>query len=153
MAPATATEITSRITDSVQLTVDGPTLQSTRIGSSYTVSGTNVAVTTLGGLTGGSATASATVSAGDYAIGTDEQAFNFSESITIGDTPVTSQTAIATGGNVSTPNIYGDTTQVQGGTAGSLAGTVSATGAPTVTAGGAGTTALGQRTVELSVFQ
>jgi hypothetical protein len=153
MSPVSAAEITSRITDSVQLTVDGPTLQSTRIGSSYSVSGTNVAVTTLGGLTGGSATAAATVSAGDYDIGTDEQAFNFSESITIGDTPVTSQTAIATGGTVATPNIYGNTTQYQGGTAGNLAGTLSSTSIPTVTAGGAGTTAIGQRTVELSVFE
>lgn len=154
MTPATASEITSRITDSVQLTVDGPTLQSTRIGSSYSVSGTNVSVTTLGGLTGGSATASATVSAGSYDIGTDEAAFNFSESITIGDTPVTSQATLTTSdGRVLTPNLYGNTTQVQGGFAGDLAGTVSATGAPTVTAGGAGTTALGQRTVELSVFQ
>ena len=48
ISPASAAEITSRITDSVQLTVDGPTLQSTRIGSSYSVSGTNVSVTTMG---------------------------------------------------------------------------------------------------------
>ena len=52
-----------------------------------------------------------------------------------------------------TPNLYGDTVQSQGGTAGSLAGTLSGTSIPTVTAGGAGTTAIGQRTVELSVFR
>ena len=154
MSPVSAAEITSRITDSVQLTVDGPTVQSTRIGSSYSVSGTNVAVTTMGGLTGASATTPATVSAGSYAIGTDEQAFTFSESITIGDTPVTSQSTIdSTTGTILTPNLYSDTTQYQGGTAGNLAGTLSATSIPTVTAGGAGTTAIGQRTVELSVFQ
>ena len=154
MSSVNAAEITSRITDSVQLTVDGPTLQSTRIGSSYSVSGTNVAVTTMGGLTGASATAPATVSAGSYAIGTDEQAFTFSESITIGDTPVTSQSTIdSTTGSVLTPNLYSDTTQYQGGTAGNLAGTLSATSIPTVTAGGSGTTAIGQRTVELSVFE
>jgi len=153
MSPVSAAEITSRITDSVQLTVDGPTLQSTRIGSSYSVSGSNVAVTTMGGLTGASATAPATVSAGSYTIGTDEQAFTFSESITIGDTPVTSQSTLGTGGTVGTPNLYGNTTQYQGGTAGNLAGTLSATSIPSVTAGGAGTTAIGQRTVELSVFQ
>ena len=154
MSSANAAEITSRITDSVQLTVDGPTLQSTRIGSSYSVSGTNVAVTTMGGLTGASATAPATVSAGSYAIGTDEQSFSFSESVTIGDTVVTSQSTVCpTTGRVLTPNIYGNTTQYQGGLAGDLAGTLSATSIPTVTAGGAGTTAIGQRTVELSVFQ
>jgi len=153
MSPVSAAEITSRITDSVQLTVDGPTLQSTRIGSSYSVSGNNISVTTLGGLTGASATAPATVSAGSYTIGTDEQSFTFSESITIGDTPVTAQSTLATDGQVATPNLYGNTTQYQGGTAGNLAGTLSGTSVPTVTAGGSGTTAIGQRTVELSVFQ
>ena len=153
MSSVSAGEITSRITDSVQLTVDGPMVQSTRIGSSYSVSGSNVSVTTLGGLTGASTTAPATISAGSYSIDTDGQAFSFSESTNIGDVAVTSQSSLSSGGNVETPNIYGDTTQYQGGTAGSLAGTLSATGVPTVTAGGAGTTAIGQRTVELSVFQ
>lgn len=153
MSPVNAAEITSRITDSVQLTVDAPTVQSTRIGSSYNVSGSNISVTTLGGLTGGTATAPATVGTTSYDIDTDGQSFNFSESSTIGDTPVTSQSTLGTGGTVATPNIYGNTTQYQGGTAGNLAGTLSATSIPTVTAGGAGTTAIGQRTVELSVFQ
>lgn len=153
MSPVTAAEITSRITDSVQLTVDGPMVQSTRIGSSYSVSGTNISVTTLGGLTGGSATAPATISAGSYAIDTDGQAFTFSESSNVGDVAVTTQSSLSSGGRIEAPNIYGDTTQYQGGTAGSLAGTLSSTGVPTITAGGAGTTSIGQRTVELSVFQ
>jgi len=154
MSPVSAAEITSRITDSVQLTVDGPTLQSTRIGSSYGVSGSNISVTTLGGLTNPSGTGAAAVTTGTYDINTDGQSFNFSESTTLGDTAVTSQSSICpTTGKVLTPNLYGNTTQYQGGTAGSLAGTLSTTGIPTVTAGGAGTTAIGQRTVELSVFQ
>lgn len=151
-SPVMSSEITSRITDSVQLTVDGPAVQSTRMGSSYTVSGSNVSVTTLGGLTAGSATAPSTISSGDYTINTDGSAFTFSESAFTGDTVVTSQSALS-GGQVTTPNIYGNTTQSQGGTAGDLAGTLSATSIPTVTAGGAGTTAVGQRTVELSVFK
>ena len=146
-------EIRSTIVDSVQLTVEGPALQSARIGSSYSVSGSNVGVTTLGGLTGASATAPATISAGDYDINTDGQAFSFTESANIGDTRVTSQSTVCpTTGKVLTPNLYGSSTQSQGGTAGNLAGTLSGTGIPTVTAGGAGTTAIGQRTVELSVF-
>jgi hypothetical protein len=149
---AASAEIRSTIVDSVQLTVEGPAVQSTRIGSTYSVSGSNVSVTTLGGLTGATATAPATISAGDYGINTDGQAFSFSESSNIGDTVVTSQSTLASDGQVSTPNIYGDTVQSQGGTAGSLAGTLSGTSIPTVTAGGAGTTAVGQRTVELSVF-
>ena len=42
MSPASAFEIHSTITDSVQLTVDGPAVQSNRIGSSYSVSGSNI---------------------------------------------------------------------------------------------------------------
>ena len=153
VTPVSAAEINSRIVDSVQLTVDGPAIQSTRIGSSYTVSGSNVSVTTLGGLTGGSATAPATISAGDYEINTDGQAFTFSETSIVGDVPVTTQQQLSSGGRIDTPNIYGDTITSNGGTPGSLAGTLSATGIPTVTAGGSGTTAIGQRTIELTVFK
>jgi hypothetical protein len=153
VTPVSAAEINSRIVDSVQLTVDGPAIQSTRIGSSYTVSGSNVSVTTLGGLTGGSATAPATISAGDYEINTDGQAFTFSETSIVGDVPVTTQQQLSSGGRIDTPNIYGDTITSNGGTPGSLAGTLSATSIPTVTAGGSGTTAIGQRTIELTVFK
>ena len=110
-------------------------------------------VTTLGGLTGGSATAPATISAGDYEINTDGQAFTFSETSIVGDVPVTTQQQLSSGGRIDTPNIYGDTITSNGGTPGSLAGTLSATGIPTVTAGGSGTTAIGQRTIELTVFK
>ena len=81
------------------------------------------------------------------------QSFNLSETSTMGDTPVTEQTALTSGGRIDEPNLYGNTTTFLGGTPGSLAGTLSPTGIATVTAGGAGTTAIGQRTVELSVFQ
>jgi len=153
VTPVSAAEINSRIVDSVQLTVDGPAIQSTRIGSNYTVSGSNISVTTLGGLTGASATAPATISAGDYDIDTDGQAFTFSETTLVGDVPVTTQQQLSSGGRIDTPNIYGNTTTHNGGTPGSLAGTLSATGIPTVTAGGSGTTAIGQRTIELTVFK
>jgi hypothetical protein len=152
-APASAVELRSTIVDSVQLSVDGPAIQSTRTGSSYSVSGSNVSVSTLGGLTGASATAPATISAGSYSIGTDEAAFTFSETAYVGDTAVTSQSSLDSNGRVATPNLYSDTIQTQGGSAGTLAGTLSSTGVPTVTAGGPGTTAIGQRTVELTVFQ
>lgn len=152
MLPASAVEIKSVVTDSVQLTVDGPAIQTTRLGSEYSVSGTNISVTTLGGLTGASATAPATVNAGSYSINTDGQAFSFSETTNIGDTVVTTD-SIGTDGRFDSPNIYGETITSAGGTAGSLAGTLSGTSVPTVTAGGPGTTAIGQRSIELSVFQ
>ena len=101
-----------------------------------------------------SSTSASPINAGSYDISTDGSAFSFSETATYGDAPVTSQgTICSTTGKVLTPNLYGDSTQYQGGTAGNLAGSLSATGVPTVTAGGAGTTAIGQRTIELSVFQ
>jgi hypothetical protein len=149
--PVNAAEITSRITDSVQLKVDGAAIQSTRIGSSYSASGTNIKVTTLGGVGSGSATTPASITDGTYEINTDGQAFTFSETAAIGDVPVTSQTV--TNGVVGSPNLYGDSITQPGGDKGSLAGTLSGTGVPTVTAGGAGTTATGQRSIELSVFK
>jgi len=154
-APASAAEIRSTIVDSVQLNVDGPAVQSTRIGSSYSVSGSNISVSTLGGLNPSQAsiTNPATLTAGSYSINTDGQAFSFSETATIGDVPVTTQTDLTTNGRVNQPNLYGDSIQTQGGSAGDLAGALSGTGVPTVTAGGPGTSAIGQRTMELSVFR
>ena len=58
----------------------------------------------------------------------------------------------APSGLADTHTTYGQLTTISGGTAGTLAGTLSPTGIATVTAGGQGTTAIGQRTVTLSVF-
>ena len=139
--PAFAGEITHKIVDSVQLGVQGAAVQSTRVGGQYAVSGTNINVTTLGGVG----------SAGSYAINTNGSAFSFSESTITADTVVTSQSAAS--GTIAAPNLYGDSTTQLGGSAGSLAGTLSATGVPTITAGGPGSTGTAQRTVELSVFK
>jgi len=153
MSPVSAREITHTIVDSVQLTVDGPALQTERIGGQYSVSGSNINATTIGGFDATFTNGAPDHVNGVYAIGTNNQSFTFSESITLGDTIVTDQTALTSGGRIDEPVLYGDSTQYQGGTAGSLAGTLSATGIPTVTAGGAGTTAIGQRSIELSVFK
>ena len=139
--PVNAAEITSKITDSVQLKVDGAAVQSTRIGASYSASGTNIQATSFGGVGG----------AGTYDINTAGQAFTFSESLNTADVDVTSQTV--TSGVIASPNLYGDSVTQVGGEKGTLAGTLSGTGVPTITAGGAGTTATGQRTIELSVFK
>ena len=149
---ASAAEINNTITDSIQLTVNGSGVSSQRIGSTYSVTGNNVNVTTLGGLTGGTATAPATMSAGSYAIQTNGSSFNFSETLSVGDTVDTSMDVDSTLGTFDTAEVYSNNQIITGGTAGSLAGTLSPTGVSTVTAGGQGTTALGQRTVTLSVF-
>ena len=139
--PAFAGEITHKIVDSVQLGVQGAAVQSTRVGGQYAVSGTNINVTTLGGVG----------SAGSYAINTNGSAFSFSESTITADTVVTSQSAAS--GTIAAPNLYSNSTTQLGGSAGSLAGTLSSTGVPTITAGGPGSTGTAQRTVELSVFK
>ena len=141
MTPAIAGEITSTITDSIQLTVNGAAVQSTRVGDSYGVSGSNITVTTLGGAG----------TAGTYGINNDGEAFSFSETNVDADTAVTSQSVSS--GVISSPNLYGNSTTQVGGDAGNLAGSLSGTGVPSITAGGAGTSAVGQRTIELSVFQ
>ena len=141
ITPVSAAEITSRITDSVQLGVQGAAVQSTRIGASYSASGTNINANTLGGVG----------TAGSYEINTAGQAFSFSETSNAADTPVTTQTV--SGGVIASPNLYGDSVTQLAGDKGSLAGTLSPTGVPTVTAGGAGTTATAQRSIELSVFK
>jgi len=141
ITPVSAAEITSKIIDSVQLNVQGAAVQSEKLGASYSASGTNIQATSFGGVGG----------AGTYNINTAGQAFTFSETFRDADAAVTTQSV--TSGTISSPNLYGNSTTQLGGSAGSLAGTLSGTGVPTVTAGGPGTTATGQRSIELSVFK
>jgi hypothetical protein len=142
MPSSFAAEITSRITDSVQLGVQGAAVQSARVGASYSVSGTNIQSSTFGGASSG---------AGSYSINTAGQAFTFSETFRDADTAVTTQSV--SGGAIASPNLYGDSVTQLAGDKGSLAGTLSGTGVPSVTAGGPGTTATAQRSIELSVFK
>ena len=141
ITPVSAAEITSRITDSVQLGVQGAAVQSTRIGASYSASGTNIQSTSFGGVGG----------AGTYDVNTAGQAFSFSETFNAADTPVTTQTV--SGGVIASPNLYGDSVTQLAGDKGSLAGTLSPTSVGSITAGGAGTSATAQRSIELSVFK
>ena len=152
VSSASAAEVRNVITDSVQLTVNGASVTNTRAGSSYSVSGSGVTVTTLGGLTHDDTAGNAsTLSAGDYSV-SGTGAFTFSETITIGDDDFSTQDVDETLGTFDSVNTYAVNTVNTGGTAGDLAGELSSTDVPTVTAGGQGTTALGQRTISLSVF-
>ena len=142
IAPAARADITHKIQSSIQLTVDGAASQATRIGSSYSVSGSNITLDTAGGL--GALTAGSAVgyTAADYSVTTAGDAFSFSESFTEGDaTP--SATSVTSGVVASIP-MLGNTTTTSGGVAGTLAGTIASDSAMTITAGGAGTTAIGQ---------
>ena len=150
-------DLTHRLSTSTQLQVNGAATVSERIGSTYTVSGTNIKVGTgnsdvFGGLTAGSATASATMKAGTYEISTPGSAFSFSESWLQGDgIPAIGSGVDVTSGVVADMPAFGETTTQSGGVAGTLAGTITSAGIMTLTAGGAGTTATGQFVSEIVV--
>ena len=147
-APANADLITKHST-SVQLTVDAAASQTTRLGSSYSVSGSNVSAT-LGGLTApASATAAATMSGGTYTQTTDGSAFSFSQTFNQGDAIPTGTTVSS--GVVGSLPAYGTVTTTSGGVAGSLAGTINSAGTMSLTAGGAGTSATGQFVSEITI--
>lgn len=143
-APAYA-DITTKMSSSVQLTVNAAATQVERIGSSYAVSGSNIDVTTFGGLTApASTTAAATQIQGSYDVTTNATSFTFSESFNQGD-------AHASAPTVGTVSNFGIQTSTVAGTAGDLAGTINTGGAIDLTAGGAGTTATGQFVTDITV--
>jgi hypothetical protein len=147
-APAHA-DITTKFSSSVQLTVDAAASQATRIGSTYSVSGSNVSAT-LGGLTApASATDAATMNGGTYTQTTAGTDFNFSQSFTGGDAIPTGTTV--TSGVVASLPAFGSVTTTAGGVAGSLAGTIDSAHTVSLTAGGAGTSATGQFVSEITI--
>ena len=148
--PASAGGLVSKHSSSVQLTVDAARSTATRIGSSFSISGSNI--DTTDGSTANTVSAG-TITSGVYNPGTiaatqdtPGAAFSFSQSYTQGDAVPTSAPTV---GQV--PN-FSSVTSYTAGTAGDLAGTVGTTGAITITAGGAGTTATGQFVAEITVI-
>jgi len=154
VAPARA-DLTHRISSSTQLQVNGAYTDASRIGSTYTVSGSNIKVATdahFGKLTAGTATAAATLDVGAYDVNTAGSAFSFSESWTQGDVTNPIGTGVdVTSGVVADMPAYGNVLTMSGGVAGSLAGTITSAGVTTLTAGGAGTTATGQFVTEIVI--
>ncbi|CAR63226.1 hypothetical cyanophage protein [Synechococcus phage S-RSM4] len=147
-APANADLITKHST-SVQLTVDAAASQATRLGSSYSVSGSNVSAT-LGGLTApASASAAATMNSGTYSQTTDGSAFSFTETFNQGDA-IPTGTTVSSGVAASLP-AFGSVTTTSGGVAGSLGGSIDSAGTMSLTAGGAGTSATGQFVAEITI--
>ena len=147
---ANAGGLVSKHSSSVQLTVESARSTATRVGNSYSISGSGI--NTTDGTTAGTISAGA-ITSGVYSPGTISatqatagNAFTYSTSFTQGDAI---PTAAATTGDV--PN-FSNVTSYTAGVAGSLAGTVGTNGALTVTAGGAGTTATGQFVSEITVI-
>ena len=146
---AARADITSRMTSSVQLTVNAAATQMQRIGSAFSITGNNV--DTTDGTTANTISAG-TITSGVYAPGTiaavqDDpgESFSFTQAFTQGDAIDT------TGPDIGDVSAYGDQLSTAAGSAGSLAGTVTSQGALTVTAGGAGTSATGQFVTELQI--
>ena len=155
-SPARA-DLVHRLTSSTQLQVNGAYTDSSRIGSTYTVSGSNIKVATdnhFGKLTAGTATTAATLDVGAYDINTAGSAFSFSESWVQGDATAAIGAGVdVTSGVVADMPAYGNTLTMSGGVAGSLAGTITSAGLTTLTAGGAGTSATGQFVSEITIGQ
>ena len=153
--PARA-DLTHRMTSSTQLSVNGAYTDAQRIGSTYTVSGSNIKVASaddhFGKLLAPSNNAAATLDAGTYDINTAGSAFSFSESFTAGDAVNTIGSGVdVASGVVADMPAYGNVMTVSGGVAGTLAGTITSAGVTTLTAGGAGTTATGQFVTEIVI--
>ena len=147
---ANAGGLVSKHSSSVQLTVDAARSVGTRIGSSFSISGSNI--DTTDGSTANTVSAG-TITSGVYSPGTiaatqdtPGSAFSFSQSYTQADAVPTS--AVTTG---NTPN-FSNVTSYTAGVAGDLAGTVTSAGVITVTAGGAGTNAVGQFVSEITAI-
>ena len=151
-SPAFA-DITHKLSSSVQLTVNAAATQVERVGNTYAVSGNGLdstygsgdsAVTNgIGGMTFDSGVG--TVSATTFTQDVPGASFSLSQSFVQGDAISTSAPTV---GAVSA---YSDQVSTASGTAGTLAGTITTSGAMTVTGGGAGTVATGQFVNELTV--
>jgi len=149
-SPVYAGGIVSKHASSVQLTVDAARTQAVRLGSSFSISGSNV--DTTDGTTAHTVSAG-TITSGIYAPGaisatqdTAGSAFSFSQSYTQGDAVPTGAPTV---GQV--PN-FSNTLSYTAGAAGDLAGTVTSAGVLTVTAGGAGTSGTGQFVSEITII-
>ena len=157
VAPAANADLTHRMSSSTQLSVNGAYTDASRIGSTYTVSGSNIKVATdnhFGKLTAGTATTAATLDVGAYDINTAGSAFSFSESWVQGDATAAIGAGVdVTSGVVADMPAYGNTLTMSGGVAGTLAGTITSAGVTTLTAGGAGTSATGQFVSEITIGQ
>ena len=154
-APSAYADMTHNITTSTQLTVNGAYTDASRIGSTYTVSGSNIKVADdahFGKLTAGTATAAATLDVGAYDVNTAGAAFSFSESWNQGDAVNAIGSGVdVTSGVVADMPAYGEVLTMSGGVAGTLAGTITSAGGVTLTAGGANTSAVGSVVTSLTV--
>jgi len=156
LAPSSAlADISIKHTASTSLKVDGAAVQAIRVPSTYSVSGSNMKVTTgehFGKLTAPTATAAAILDVGAMEVNTVGSAFSYSESYIQGDAiPAIGSGVDVASGVVADMPAFGNTVVTSGGVAGNLQGTVLSSGLATVQAGGAGTTGVAQMTAEITI--
>lgn len=140
-APVQA-DIRHEIISSAQITVGAASTSSTRMPSTFSISGSGV--DTAVGDNAGQLSAG-TITSGIYSPGTvvgtqnatGGESFSFQSSYFQGDAVPTSAPTVGTVGN------FSDQTSTKGGTAASLAGGVTSAGVISLTAGGENTTAIG----------
>ena len=135
--PAYAGGLVTKHASSVQLTVDAARSTSVRIGGSYSASGSNISVTTMGGATSGAGTYTVNTAGNDWSL---TETYNAADSIPAA--------AVSTGDVAN----YGNLTSFAAGSAGTLAGTIDRSHAIGLTAGGAGSSATGQFVTEITVI-
>ncbi len=150
IAPQARADISHSITSSAQITVGAASTSSTRMPSTFSISGSGV--DTAVGDNAGQLSAG-TISSGIYSPGTvvgtqnasGGESFSFQSSYVQGDAVPTSAPTVGTVGN------FSNQTSTKGGTAGSLAGGVTSAGVITLTAGGENTTAIGSIKSEILI--
>ena len=149
-SPVMAGGLVHKMSSSVQLTVDAARTTATRIGSQYSVSGSNVNTTdgTTAGTISTGAITSGVMNPGNISAtqATAGEAFSYSQSYLQGDAIEASAPSVGAVSNFSSQTSYA------AGTAGNLAGTVATDGGITLTAGGAGSSAIGQFVSEITVI-
>ena len=159
-ATPTYADITQKFTTSAQISVDMPFVTTQKLGTTYSLSGSNItpSVTSggsttsgaIGGLNVGSLTDGVpALIQTDKAITTAGSAFSITETATIGD--VTPSAITPSSGISALPHLSGQTTVGSGGTAGSLGMTSVSSGIHTCTAGGSGTSCIGSTTVTIEI--
>jgi len=153
-------DITQKFVTSAQISVDAPYSVTNKLGTTYSLSGTNItpSVTSggsttsgvIGGLNVGSLTAGVpALIQTDKAVTTAGSSFALTESITMGDATPSAVTPSA--GIAALPHLSGQTTVGSGGTAGSLGMTSLSSGIHTCSAGGSGTSCIGSTSVTITI--
>jgi len=153
-------DITQKFVTSAQISVDAPYSVTNKLGTTYSLSGTNItpSVTSggsttsgvIGGLNVGSLTAGVpALIQTDKAVTTAGSSFSVTESITMGDATPSAVTPSA--GIAALPHLSGQTTVGSGGTAGSLGMTSLSSGVHTCSAGGSGTSCIGSTSVTITI--